>query len=413
MRVKTIGLLANLVLIVCKRSLPRGRKNFVHGPDTGSFASRFLPQPTDEGLCRRQRPGGTRRAKRRKCRAEVEVGRRRSGKRSARAEAARNELKRLKSASSANELERAAHGEAEEATRRTRQRPRCLPGSRPPSAAYLARETEKRSVVEFRAAALSPAPVRHDRRSGRCAGAAVGRERRRRYLHPARPRQSLDFEVSPTGKGVRHPSFPPRRRRSFGDGFRRGGLADQRLERRHVLLVAAFFGFALLRHGCALLLRRRALLLPAFVVGADHRGHTPTATTTAAAALAEATERLAIAKALMSVLSGDGRQYPRRRSSRETRERRLRQGENGAVTFIARLRPRGGSRGGAQDDPQAAKRLNSRLRFRRTGATSGRARRTSAIEPPRFVRSHGLRVTESVRECRRKFSTMEKCENIM
>ena len=158
----------------------------------------------------------------------------------------RRATSRLKSASSANE--RAARGEAEDATRRTRRRPRrasltssranapeahrraarnekpgegrqpgspsCgraprLPGSRPPSAASLAREREKRPLVEFRAAALSPAPVR--RRNGRRTGTAGGRERRRRHLRPARPRQSLDFEVSPAGKGVRRPSFPPRR----------------------------------------------------------------------------------------------------------------------------------------------------------------------------------------------------------
>ncbi len=87
-------------------------------------------------------------------------------------------------------------------------------------------------------------------------------------------------------------SRPVRRRRSCGDGFRCGGLAFeagyQRLERRHVFLVAAFFGFAPLLRGRAVVARVRRW-----------RGrHTPAATTSA-----EATARLAISKAVMSVLS--------------------------------------------------------------------------------------------------------------
>ncbi len=205
--------------------------------------SPLLLRPMDEGLCRRQRPcGGGRGAPGSGNVARRQAGRRRSGKRSARAEAARNEPpevglfgeragrpRRSRGSDSTNaatatarkldkfESERARGAQESGAEREARRGATArvavartrLPGSRPPSAASLAREREKRPLVEFRAAALSPAPVR--RRNGRRTGTAGGRERRRRHLRPARPRQSLDFEVSPAGKGVRRPSFPPRR----------------------------------------------------------------------------------------------------------------------------------------------------------------------------------------------------------
>ena len=195
--------------------------------------SPLLLGPMDEGLCRRQRPcGGGRGAPGSGNIARRQAGRRRSGERNeppevglfgeradrprrSRGSASTNAARKLDKFES-ERARRAQESGAEREAWRGRQpgspargRAPRLPGSRPTSAASLARETEKRPLVEFCAAALSPAPVR--RRNERRTAAAVGRERRRRYLRPARPRQSLDFEVSPTGKGVRRPSFPLRR----------------------------------------------------------------------------------------------------------------------------------------------------------------------------------------------------------
>ncbi len=101
-----------------RRSLPGGRKNFVRGPYTGSFTPRFCFEATDG---RGALPPATALRRRDEARQKAEASRGSKSAGDVPENAAGNELKRLKSASSANE--RAARGEAEGARRRTRQRP--------------------------------------------------------------------------------------------------------------------------------------------------------------------------------------------------------------------------------------------------------------------------------------------------
>ncbi len=186
-----------------------------------------------------------------------------------------------------------------------------------------------------------------------------------------RPRQSLDFKVSPTGKGVRRPSFPPRR--PSASFVRRRSPARRSGSALSAVMFSSWRRSSASRCCCmaALCCCPRSSLAGPSRPYADGRDG--------------GRERVDGSDGEVSDLEG-GHERPFRR--RETRSadrqgRRLRQGGNGAVAFIAR--PRGGSRGGAQDDPQAAKRLNSRR-----GSVERERRpveRGGPVEPPGF--GHG------------------------
>ena len=146
---------------------PGDGKNFVWGPDEGFSLGR--------GLRSRQRSGGTRRARRAEARAAL-TQRRDGGALKRLRPLRRTNLswpptarlrkrlgeRRLRRVSFASSPARAARSERPGGGRRPGSlscgRGRRLPGFWPPSAASLAQETEKRSLVEFRAAVLSPVP---------------------------------------------------------------------------------------------------------------------------------------------------------------------------------------------------------------------------------------------------------------